>query len=145
MDWRTERDILKRIVRRYLSLAVLADCAFGRSLPVRFLILWVLRRAEGLALDRIASFASFRHYCSLAERSGDSRAEARRLARLFREAARCVRKELRLISRRLGLFDAESRTRALLPRARHVCQVLFGRLPSLTSDATRFYERLDSS
>lgn len=49
----TETDItvLKRIVALLFALAGVAEMASRRSYPVRFLVLWLLRRAEGRVLD----------------------------------------------------------------------------------------------
>lgn len=39
---------LRRIIALLVALAALAECAAGRSLPVRFLVLALLRRAEAV-------------------------------------------------------------------------------------------------
>ena len=43
--------ILRRIIALLVSLAVLAERAAERSLPVRWLVLWILRRAETVVED----------------------------------------------------------------------------------------------
>lgn len=41
--------MLRRMIALLCALAVLAERVAGRSLPVRFLVLWILRRAETAA------------------------------------------------------------------------------------------------
>lgn len=94
-----DREMLGRIAALYLGLAALAMCAACRCLPVRFLVLWYLRRGEGVALQRVAELGSWPLYAALAQRCDDSVADAARLARLFRTAARAVRKKLRRLAR----------------------------------------------
>jgi hypothetical protein len=43
--------MLRRIIALLVSLAVLAERAAERSLPVRWLVLWILRRAETVVED----------------------------------------------------------------------------------------------
>jgi hypothetical protein len=43
--------MLRRIIALLVSLAVLAERAAERSLPVRWLVLWILRRAETVLED----------------------------------------------------------------------------------------------
>ena len=45
-----EERVLRRIIALLVSLAQLAECAAHRSLPVRWLILVLLRRAEAVSL-----------------------------------------------------------------------------------------------
>jgi hypothetical protein len=51
---RKGRDRLERIAALLLSLAGLAERAATRSAPVRFIVLWLLRQAEGVAADFVA-------------------------------------------------------------------------------------------
>jgi hypothetical protein len=54
MDGQAARDgerLLRRIIALLVSLAVLAERAAERSLPVRWLVLWILRRAETVLED----------------------------------------------------------------------------------------------
>lgn len=53
MDWvqAADRETLKRIARTLIALAALADCASGRSRPVRCLVLCMLRIAETVARE----------------------------------------------------------------------------------------------
>jgi hypothetical protein len=103
MDWKltieTERTVLKRILALFLSLAILADRTCGRALPVRCLVLWMLRPAEALALREIFEAGQMSLYGSLAQSRCGSLAEARRLARCFRAAARAVQKQLKALAR----------------------------------------------
>ncbi|EFG2885708.1 hypothetical protein BO068_004899, partial [Escherichia coli] len=46
---------MKRIIALFYALARRADVAATRSLTVRFLVLWALRRSEPYALDYIGS------------------------------------------------------------------------------------------
>ena len=43
--------MLRRIIALLVSLAILAERAAERSLPVRWLVLWILRRAETVVED----------------------------------------------------------------------------------------------
>ena len=49
MERREDEKALLRIIQMLLSLAVLAERASGRSLPVRWLVFWILRPAEAVA------------------------------------------------------------------------------------------------
>jgi len=61
MDWNAQigRELrqLDRIVPRLLALAGLAERAAGAPLPIRWLVLWFLRRGEAVATDFVASSA----------------------------------------------------------------------------------------
>ena len=102
-------EMLKRILALFLSLAGLADRACGRSWPVRWLVIWALRRSETIALGKIVDAGELSLYYSLAQHRGNSLAEARRLARCFRAAARSVKKLLKTIARCQGRRDPERR------------------------------------
>lgn len=52
---RRGRDRLERIAALLLSLAGLAEHAATRAAPVRFIVLWLLRRAEEVAADFVAA------------------------------------------------------------------------------------------
>lgn len=101
MDWSAaierERQVLKRIVALFSALAALCDRICTRSRPARRLVLWILRPAEAAALDRIAE-AGPAPLALLGQR-GDSLAEARRLSRCFRAAARAVKREVEALDR----------------------------------------------
>lgn len=79
---------LRRIVAVLLALADVAECACGRSLAVRCLVLWLLRPGEILARDYLARLTPH-----AAGHSGplpfthDSAGEAIRLATSFRNLA----------------------------------------------------------
>ena len=59
LDGRT----IRRIIALLLALAALADRAAGRSLPVRFLVLVFLRRAESVATDFAADLGPWAWPC----------------------------------------------------------------------------------
>ena len=84
---------LTRIVSMLMALAALAEQASGRSLPVRCLVLWILRFAETAVLDMLADAMGmpdgldpgpsfFRH--------GVSRHDCLRLAQSLRALAQAV-------------------------------------------------------
>ncbi|RST85974.1 hypothetical protein EJC49_13015 [Aquibium carbonis] len=54
MDIGLDERTLRRIIARLVSFAMLAECAAGRSLPVRWLVLAILRHAEGVVFDHLA-------------------------------------------------------------------------------------------
>lgn len=54
MDVGLHEKTLRRIIALLVSFAGLAERAAGRSLPVRWLVLTILRYAEGVALDYLA-------------------------------------------------------------------------------------------
>lgn len=90
MNRATTTDVysIRRIAALLLALANLAECAGGRSLAVRCLVLWLLRSGEVLARDYVARLD--RHAAGQGELlrfSGDSAAEAIRLAQNFRSLA----------------------------------------------------------
>ena len=49
MDQQQDDKALRRIIQMLIALAVLAERASGRSLPVRWLVFWILRPAEAFA------------------------------------------------------------------------------------------------
>ncbi|MCV3243768.1 hypothetical protein [Mesorhizobium sp. ZC-5] len=101
MDWSAaierERQVLKRIVALFCALAALCDRICTRSRPARRLVLWILRPAEAAALERIAEAGPAP--LALLWQRGDSLAEARRLSRCFRAAARAVKREIEALDR----------------------------------------------
>ncbi|MGE0280915.1 MAG: hypothetical protein AB7P20_09950 [Rhizobiaceae bacterium] len=92
MDWKddTEGQVLKRIAMLLIALAALADRSCDRSLLVRRLVLWFLRRGENVARDFVTEEAEARGLAMpyLPEMSaGDSVADAMLLAAVFRALA----------------------------------------------------------
>lgn len=84
----TDEYSIRRIVAVLLALADLAECASGRSLAVRSLVLWLLRSGEVLARDYVAGLT--RHATGQGELprvTGNSATEAIRLAQNFRNLA----------------------------------------------------------
>jgi len=75
--------MLMRIAALLLSLATLAECASNRARPVRWLVLWILQRAEAVASAYVADTHSLAVEYSVLE-LGDGRDEAVRLATTFR-------------------------------------------------------------
>ena len=49
MERRQDDKALRRIIQMLIALAMLAEHASGRRLPVRFLVFWILRPAEAFA------------------------------------------------------------------------------------------------
>lgn len=85
-----EWEAMKRTIAHLFALGRRADAAAVASFPVLCLVLWILRRALPVALDIIGGDeppSAFWRY---------SRAEAMRLAKIFRMAARTVEAELRM-------------------------------------------------
>ena len=116
----TERDFLKRMVALLLSFAGLAERASVRSYPVRCLVLWILRRADAVARDWLASDGAedMQSNSSVAVLHRNSQAEAKYLAQSFRALAHMLKRELRLeerFARRL-MRDKTNRTAADAPR-----------------------------
>ena len=85
----TELEMMKGIVAMLLSFVRLAELVAHTPRPVRFFVLWLLRRAETVVFDWV--------YCSEDEvwpaaiRVGNDRADALDLAASFRALARAVR------------------------------------------------------
>ena len=85
---RGDQDTLKRIAAVLLSLAVLAERASGRSVYLRWMVLWLLYPAEALAREFVAALTSRPAFIEIvAVRRGDGSTEAFRLALLFRTLA----------------------------------------------------------
>ena len=84
---------LRQIVALLLALADLAECASGRSRPVRWLVLLILAPGEAVARDYLATLtgvpASFR-LPPMPARPDDGVAEAMRLAAVFRALAEAL-------------------------------------------------------
>ena len=103
MEWRSEyetsRTVLYRIVATLLALADLAHRADGLPGPVRWLVVHILRKAEGVAQEFVFGYA------------GDDAKDATELARSFRRLALSLRNTLRRLRRELScwtLRDAAS-------------------------------------
>ena len=98
MDWKAEDDDRQatRIAQMLVALAVLADCACGRSRPLRCLILWILRPAEACARNFVIgeALAAGGAVTDLPAPmpAGDSVADLMRLAACFRALALAMRK-----------------------------------------------------
>ena len=94
MDWRSEyetsRRVLYRIVAVLLALADLARRADGLPGPVRWLVVHILRKAEGVAPEFVFGYA------------GDDAKDATELARSFRRLALSLRNTLRRLRRTLS-------------------------------------------
>ncbi|WP_442578265.1 hypothetical protein ACSBOB_22320 [Mesorhizobium sp. ASY16-5R] len=107
MNWneelKAEREVLKRVIALFFSLARLADLAAGHCYPVRRVVLWILRRAEPVAWDCIANTGGAWPACVdppplFPVLRRNSRADADYFALIFRTAARALQSELRIIS-----------------------------------------------
>ena len=92
MDWAMEdhRQALRRIAVVLIALAGLAERMVGSPLPVRRLLLWILRRAEAVAAEFVT--AELRMTGALAkpmalQQAGDRSNEAMALASGFRALA----------------------------------------------------------
>lgn len=119
MDWNLaiekEREVLKRIVALFLAFARMADRVCERSRPVRGFLFWVLRLAETVAIHVIIEARPTSQYAFHIQSQGDSRAEARRLARCFRAAAQVVEKQIRILVRCQAQRDLDCHTRSPAP------------------------------
>jgi hypothetical protein len=100
MNWKAEKgreqDTLKRIIALLFALAVLAERAAGRSRPVRWLVLWILRHAETVVREFVTgsplkAAGSRRSPASTAVRHGHDPADAMTLAASLRSLALLVR------------------------------------------------------
>ena len=81
---------LRQIVALLLALADLAECASGRSRPVRWLVLLILAPGEAVARDYLAGLTGVPAHSRLPlmpARPDDGVAEAMRLASVFRALA----------------------------------------------------------
>ena len=96
MDWRSEyetsRRVLYRIVSVLLALADLAHRADGLPCPVRWVVVHILRKAEGVAQEFVFGYA------------GDDAKDATELARSFRRLALSLRNTLRRLRRELSCW-----------------------------------------
>ncbi|MGE0282867.1 MAG: hypothetical protein AB7P20_19950 [Rhizobiaceae bacterium] len=95
-----ETEALKRIVALLFALADLAERTSGRSYPVRCFVLWVLRRAEGVARSWVAADrADMESTAPVAVLHRNSSSDAIDLAQTFRTLALELRRQLRLEER----------------------------------------------
>jgi hypothetical protein len=99
MDWKANDEdgqALASIAGMLVALAVLAERACGRSLPIRCLILWILRPAEAVARDFVIGEAQAVGVAAPHQPAPmpgvDSIAELMRLAACFRALALAMRK-----------------------------------------------------
>jgi hypothetical protein len=74
-------EMLRRIAAILLALATVAERAANRSRPVRWLVLWILQRAEAVASAYVAEIDPFAPMADLAPADGHD--EAVRLAETF--------------------------------------------------------------
>ncbi|MDP3898765.1 MAG: hypothetical protein Q8Q62_19005 [Mesorhizobium sp.] len=85
---RKGRDMLERIAALLLSLASLAEHVATRAAPIRLIVLWLLRQAERVAADFVATdpdAAFWEDWLPIApDRSGYGPADALALALSFR-------------------------------------------------------------
>ena len=97
MDWRSEyetsRRVLHRIVATLLALADLAHRADGLPGPVRWVVVHILRKAEGVAREFV--FGSV---------GSDDAMDATDFARSFRRLALSLRNTLRRLRRELSCW-----------------------------------------
>ena len=92
MDWTMEdhRQALRRIAVVLVALAELAERVAGSPLPVRDFMLWILRRAESVALEFVTTGLQMTGAPAAPialPQAGDRSAEAMRLALCFRALA----------------------------------------------------------
>lgn len=112
----TDRDVLKRIVAMLLALADLAERACGMPLPVRSLLLWILRPAEAVAREFIGGSAQDAHWqrqaaAAIAVEGGNDPADAIELARSLRALALA----LKTLSREARRFSGRWATWTSVP------------------------------
>ena len=84
---------LRQVVALLLALADLAECASGRSRPVRWLVLLILAPGEAVARDYLARLTGVPAHSRLPlmpARPDDGVAEAMRLAAVFRALAEAL-------------------------------------------------------
>ena len=100
MDVHGIRDIrtLERIVALLAALAGLAEMAAGRSFPVRFMVLAILRPAEAIARDHVAGATRLSLPASEDFPAGNGAADAMLLAARLRMLAAAIEAVLRLFS-----------------------------------------------
>lgn len=99
-----EWEVMKRIIALLFALARRADSAACASFPVRCLVLWVLRRCEPIAFDYLGDAHAPLPFWR------NSRADALRLAKIFRMAGRAAQAELRQERRLLRKGQSAART-----------------------------------
>ncbi len=152
MDWELaieqERQWLKRYVALFLSLAMLADRACDRPLPIRMFVLWVLRPAEAVALRYVFGAWPDRPFSALIRRRRNSLAEARRYARCFRMAAHALSRELKLFERCMATDEPEpidEAGRSIRFTVSRQANVATSNWAAHDFGLPRFIERLDSS
>ena len=89
MDQQQDEQALQGIIQMLLALAVLAERASGAALPVRCLVLWILRPAEAFAQDYVCEVAQTPLHCIIdpAFLDDDGSSSAIRLAMRFRALA----------------------------------------------------------
>ena len=83
-------EMLRRIAAILLALATVAERAANRSRPVRWLVLWVLHRAEAVASAFVAETDPLIPIPYPAHQPGNGHDEAIRLAETFRMLAVAV-------------------------------------------------------
>jgi len=134
MDWNAQigRELreLDRIVAMLLALAGLAKRVAGAPLPVRWLVLWFLRRAEAIAMDFVAGSAcvAARGQWLLAPvtvRHGSRPADAIDLALSLSELARAVAAMVAQVRRQAFLHRGQTSGGKSLS-ARHQAPSAFG-------------------
>jgi hypothetical protein len=106
---KAEREVLKRVIALFFSLARLADLAAGRCYPVRRIVLWVLRRVEPVAWDCIANTGGAWPACvDPPPLFAVPRRDADYFALIFRTAARALQSELRIMRNLSARHRAEN-------------------------------------
>lgn len=79
--------MLRRVIALLVALAILAERTAGRSAPVRLFVLWILRRAETVAVEFVFEQTGMPPAVDEIARSGNGPEDASRLAARFRALA----------------------------------------------------------
>ena len=138
MDWKRameeERAALMRLVTLLCALAGLAELAASRSPVVRCFVLWILRRAEAVALDFVAGdpnapIAPMPDF-HVGTRPADAMRLAASLRRLARQLKRQIDRQARLM---LGVRGADTaETQPPQPGVMPAMRDIVNALPMLT-------------
>jgi hypothetical protein len=116
-----DRRMARRVIWRLLALAALAHRTGAMALPLRFLLLWILRGAESRLRPIALRMARERNYrlvlpASLVSETGGTQAEAKRLALCYRALARALGDLLRGAYHAAMAWQAGRATTALIRR-----------------------------
>lgn len=121
------RQTVQRVIWRLLAFAALAGRAGAMALPLRFVLLWILRGAEARARPIVMGMAGECGYrlvlpSAIVTRTGGTQADAERLALCYRALARALSDLLRDESHAAAAWRESPHAACLLRRmARALC------------------------